>query len=241
VLYKTDQQEIQSNTYRSTVLVIDDDKAVKRLLHIVLNAYGYIVHEAATGHEGILQHVSLEPDLILLDMELPDMTGIEAMKVIREWSKTPILILSVHNRDTEIVEALDGGADDYIVKPFSMNELMARIRLALRHVQPTTNNSIFISNDLRVNLATRTVEIRGQRITLTPTEYELLRVLVNYAGKVVTHQQLWQKIRSDVHEVDSHLIRVHMSNLRRKIELEQTEPQYILTIPGVGYRLDVRE
>jgi two-component system, OmpR family, KDP operon response regulator KdpE len=241
VLYKTTQQETLQNTYQTHILVIDDDKAVKRFLHTVLNAYGYSVHEAATGQEGILHMVTLEPDIILLDIDLPDMTGIEVLKAVREWSKTPILILSVHNRDTEIVEALDAGADDYIAKPFSMSELMARIRLALRHVQPTNSDSIFVSDDLKVNLAARTVEIRGQHISLTPTEYDLLRVLVNHAGKVVTHHQLWQKVRSDVADVDSHLIRVHMSNLRRKLELEQTEPQYILTVPGVGYRLHVAE
>jgi two-component system KDP operon response regulator KdpE len=224
-----------------TVLVIDDEKAIRRFLHTALTAYGYDVYEAATGQEGVFQIVSFQPDLTLLDIDLPDMKGVEITKTIREWSKMPILILSANNQDADKIEALDAGADDYIVKPFSISELMARMRAALRHVPPIVDSStsVFSSGDLSIDLTTRTMKVRDQHISVTPTEYVLLRTLVQYAGKVITHQKLWQAIRSENCEVEPHLIRVHMSNLRRKIERDPTDPQHILAEPGVGYRLRV--
>jgi two-component system KDP operon response regulator KdpE len=238
VIFEREQaQAAQRSAKVITVLVIDDEKAIRRFLHTALTAYGYDVHEAATGQEGVFQIVSLQPDLTLLDIDLPDTNGVEITKTIREWSKMPILILSVNNQDTDKIEALDAGADDYIVKPFSIGELMARMRAALRHVQPIADTSVFSSGELLIDLAARSVKVRDQNVALTPTEYTLLRTLVYHAGKVITHRQLWQEIRSEDCEVEPHLIRVHMSNLRRKLEADPTDPQYILTEPGVGYRL----
>lgn len=230
-------QETQLNDKVATVLVIDDEQSVRRFLHAALSVHGYAVYESATGQDGIFQVVNLQPDLILLDVDLPDMNGIEVTKTIREWCKTPILIVSVHDQDSDKIEALDAGADDYIVKPFSIGELMARMRAALRHVQPITEMTSFSCGDLLVDLTARLVKVKGQVISLTPTEYSLLQFLVTHAGKVITHQQLWHEIQPEEDGVDSHLIRVHMSNLRRKLEADPTNPQYILTEPGIGYRL----
>jgi two-component system KDP operon response regulator KdpE len=239
VISEREQAQVAQSVKAVTVLVIDDEEAIRRFLYTALSAYGYDVYEAATGHEGIFQIVNLQPALTLLDIDLPDTNGVEITKSIREWSKMPILILSAHDQDVDKIEALDAGADDYIVKPFSIGELMARMRAALRHVQPIAGNSTFSSGGLLVDLAARSVKVRDQSVALTPTEYELLRFLVNHAGKVITHQQLWQEIRSEDGKVEPHLIRVHMSNLRRKLEKDPTDPQYILTEPGVGYRLRV--
>jgi two-component system KDP operon response regulator KdpE len=240
VIYEREQaQATQQSAKAVTVLVIDGEKAIRRFLYTALSAYGYDVHEAATGQEGVFQIVSLQPDLTLLDIDLPDTNGVEITKTIREWSKMPILILSAHDQDADKIEALDAGADDYIVKPFSIGELMARMRAALRHVSPIVggSTSVFSGGDLLIDLTARTVKVRDQYISLTPIEYELLRTLVNHAGKVMTHQQLWRAIRSEDGEAEPHLIRVHMSNLRRKLEADPTDPQYVMTEPGVGYRL----
>lgn len=236
------EQRSQHSTHTGRVLVIDDDKAVRRFLHTALTAYGYDVREAASGQEGIFHIVNLQPDLILLDIVLPDISGIEITKTIREWSRMPILVLSANNHDEDKIEALDAGADDYILKPFSMGELLARMRAALRHVSPIgdISTAVFSSDGLFIDFAVRLVKVRGSQISLTPTEYELLRTLVNHAGRVFTHQQLWEAIRNEECEVEPHLLRVHISNLRRKIETDPTDPQYILTEPGVGYRLRVK-
>ncbi len=239
MFYETEQtqQTHQSITHTATVLVIDDEKAVRRYLKTALSIHGYDVQEAATGQDGIYQIVRLQPDVILLDIDLPDINGLEIIRMVREWSKIPILMLSVHNHDTAKIAALDAGADDYIIKPFSIGELMARMRVALRHVQSINSSSVFAIGDLQVDLAARSVKVGNQMVSLTPTEYGLLRFLIKHAGKVITHKQLWQAIRGEDEEVESHLIRVHMSNLRRKLEADPTNPRYIVTESGVGYRL----
>lgn len=224
---------------KTKVLVIDDEHAIRRFLRTSLSAHGYEVHEAATGADGIVQSVTIQPDLIILDLGLPDTTGIEVTRHIREWSQTPILILSVQESDTDKIGALDAGADDYLTKPFSVGELMARLRVALRHKQPIEAEAIFTSGQLKVDLSARVVTLNGEELQLTPTEYDLLRVLVNYAGRVLTHQQLLREVRGVGYQTETHLLRVHMSNLRRKLESDPTNPQYILTEPGVGYRLKV--
>lgn len=221
---------------KQRVLVVDDETAIRRFLRTSLTAHNYEVIEAETGNEGILQAISSHPDVIILDLALPDTNGVEVTSRLREWSNTPILILSVQDQDTDKIAALDAGADDYMTKPFSMGELLARLRVALRHTQPPDNNPIFRVKDLEVDLAARIVRLKNEVIQLTPTEYDLLRVLIRHAGKVITHRQIWQEIRGN-QPVESHTIRVHMSNLRRKIETDITNPQYIMTEPGVGYRL----
>jgi two-component system KDP operon response regulator KdpE len=221
------------------VLIVDDEQAIRRFLRTSLNAHGYTVHEAATGEDAIIKAINVQPDLIILDLGLPGINGIEVTKRLREWSDTPILILSVQDQDSDKIEALDAGADDFLTKPFSVGELAARMRVAMRHAQKTEAEPVFVSGDLKVDLAARLVTLNGEEVQLTPTEYDLLKVLIQYAGRVLTHQQLLREVRGAGYQSESHLLRVHMSNLRHKIEEDPSHPRYILTEPGVGYRLTV--
>ncbi|MCB8945527.1 MAG: response regulator [Ardenticatenaceae bacterium] len=224
---------------KTKVLIIDDEHAIRRFLRTSLTAHGYEVVEAATGEDGIIRAVNEQPDLIILDLGLPGISGIDVTKRLREWSQTPILILSVQDQDTDKIEALDAGADDFLTKPFSVGELTARLRVAMRHVHKEEPEPVFRAGRLRVDLAARVVTCDGEEIQLTPTEYDLLKLLIQHAGRVLTHQQLLREVRGVGYQTETHLLRVHMSNLRRKIELDPTNPQYILTEPGVGYRLAV--
>jgi two-component system KDP operon response regulator KdpE len=221
------------------VLVVDDERAIRRYLHAALNAHGYIIYEAVSGQEALSAAAAEHPDLIILDLGLPDIDGVEVTRQIREWSQVPIIILSVREQERDKVAALDAGADDYLTKPFSTGELMARIRVALRRSTQTSPEPVFKSGELVVNLSRRLVTIKGQEISLTPTEYDLLRVLIQHPGKVLTHRQLLQKVWGNAYETEAHLLRVNMSNLRRKIEPDPTRPRFIITEPGVGYRLRV--
>jgi two-component system KDP operon response regulator KdpE len=186
-----------------------------------------------------LKTVDVQPDLIILDIGLPGIDGIEVTRRLREWTQTPIVILSVQNQDTDKIEALDAGADDYLTKPFSVGELTARLRVAMRHVRREEPELVFVTGELRVDLVARIVTINGEEIQLTPTEYNLLKVMIHYAGRVLTHQQLLKEVRGSGFQAETHLLRVHMSNLRRKIEADPSNPLYILTEPGVGYRLKI--
>jgi two-component system KDP operon response regulator KdpE len=226
---------------KTKVLIVDDEHAIRRFLRTSLNAHGYEVHEAATGEDAILKTINVRPDLIILDLGLPGINGIEVTRRIREWTPIPIVVLSVQNQDTDKIEALDAGADDYLTKPFSVGELTARLRVAMRHVRQEQEEPelIFTSGKLRVDLTARLVTYDGEEVQLTPTEYDLLRVLIHYAGRVLTHQQLLREVRGAGFQTETHLLRVHMSNLRRKIEEDPSNPQYILTEPGVGYRLRI--
>jgi two-component system KDP operon response regulator KdpE len=219
------------------VLVVDDERAIRRYLHAALNAHGYVIYEAVNGQEALSVAAAERPDLIILDLGLPDIDGVEVTRQIREWSQLPIIILSVREQERDKVAALDAGADDYLTKPFSTGELMARIRVALRRATQTSPEPVFSSGELVVNLSRRLVTVRDQEISLTPTEYDILRVLVQHPGKVMTHQQLLQKVWGNAYETEAHLLRVNMSNLRRKIEPDPTRPRFIITEPGVGYRL----
>jgi two-component system KDP operon response regulator KdpE len=227
------------HTQRTKVLIVDDEHAIRRFLRTSLDAHGYEVHEAATGEDAILRVVNIQPDLIILDLGLPGISGIEVTRRLRDWTETPIVILSVMDQDTDKIEALDAGADDFLTKPFSVGELTARLRVAMRHAQKIEPELVFVTGDLRVDLTSRVVTRGGQEVALTPTEYDLLKVLVKYAGRVLTHQQLLREVRGVGYQSESHLLRVHMSNLRRKIEEDPSHPQFILTEPGVGYRLMV--
>ncbi len=230
----------ESTTMQKTkVLIVDDEHAIRRFLRTSLSAHGYDVHEAATGEDAIMQVINLRPDLVILDLGLPGIGGIEVTRRIRQWSQTPIVILSVQNQDTDKIEALDAGADDYLTKPFSVGELTARLRVAMRHMRQEEPELVFVSGKLRVDLTARVVTYDGQEVQLTPTEYDLLRLLIRYAGRVLTHQQLLKEVRGTGFQAETHLLRVHMSNLRRKIEADPSNPQFILTEPGVGYRLKV--
>lgn len=219
------------------VLVVDDERAIRRYLHAALNAQGYTVFEASGGKDALKMTASERPDLIILDLGLPDLDGVEVTRQLREWTGIPIIILSVREQEVDKISALDAGADDYLTKPFNSGELMARIRAALRHTLQGASEPVFEIDNLKVDLTRRLVKLDGLDISLTPTEYDLLRILVQNAGKVITHHQLLRQVWGTAYESEAHLLRVNMSNLRRKIEPDPTRPHYIITEPGVGYRL----
>src|SRR5574341_1987377 len=211
------------------ILVVDDELAIRRFLRTSLGAQGYQIFEAATGEDGVQEIALHRPDLVILDLGLPDMEGIEIVRQLREWTQMPVIILSVRDQDAAKVAALDAGADDYLTKPFSLGELMARIRVALRRAaQVMVDEPVFSTGDLTVDLARRMVKRAGKLVQLTPTEYDLLRVLVTHAGRVVTHRQLLQEVWG-MQEGKPHALRVHISNLRNRLEADPTRPRYILT------------
>lgn len=216
-------------------LVVDDEPAVRRFLRTSLEPRGYHVSEASNGSEAIEKVASSRPDVILLDMGLPDLDGVEVTRILREWCSIPILVLSVRDSESDKVAALDAGADDYLTKPFGLNELLARVRAALRRVQQSPDEPVLVSGSLSIDLSNRDVLRDGQRIVLTPTEYDILKALARKAGKVLTHQQLMREVWGHV-EQDLHTLRVNISNLRKKIEVEPSRPVHLVTEPGVGYR-----
>jgi two-component system KDP operon response regulator KdpE len=218
-------------------LVIDDEPQIRRLLRITLEANGYRVFDAATGEDGLAQAAQRRPDVVLLDLGLPDLEGTEVLKRLREWSRAPVIILSVRDREENKVAALDAGADDYVTKPFNSAELLARLRAALRHVQPQGVDAIFRAGELEVDLSKRTVRKSGDEVKLTPIEYALLRLLVTHAGKVLTHRQLLTEVWGAKAVEQTHYLRVHIAHLREKIEANPTRPELIITESGVGYRL----
>jgi two-component system KDP operon response regulator KdpE len=224
------------NTTR--ILVVDDEQAIRRYLRVSLAAHGYELFEAATGHEAIQQTRISHPDVIILDLGLPDLDGVDVTRSLREWTETPIVILSVRDQEIDKVAALDAGADDYLTKPFGTGELLARIRVALRRSSRTENTSAFVAGDLKVDIGTRNVRVRDEFVQLTPTEFEPLRVLVRYPDRVLTHRQIIREVWGGAsYEDEMHLLRVNISNLRRKLEADATRPQHIVTEPGVGYRM----
>lgn len=217
-------------------MVVDDEVAIQRFLRVALNGQGFVVSEAATGQDA-LQALMLErPDLMILDLGLPDMDGVEVTRRLREWSQVPVIILSVREQEVDKIAALDAGADDYLTKPFGMGELLARIRTVLRRQTAGTSEPVFTLGGLTVDLANRLVTVDGQEIQFTPTEYDILRALVIYAGKVLTNRQLLRQVWGEGYD-DLHILRVNISNLRHKLEPDPSRPTYIHTEPGVGYRL----
>jgi two-component system KDP operon response regulator KdpE len=219
------------------VLVVDDEHAIRRFLRASLVAHGYTVFETTTGEEALAAMVSARPDIVILDLGLPDMDGVEVMARVREWSAVPIVILSVHGDEPTKIRALDAGADDYLTKPFVIGELLARLRAALRRRAAPPGGARLTAGDLAVDISRHLVTLAGQPVQLTPTEYDLLRVLMTHAGKVLTHGQLLREVWGGASESEAHLLRVNISNLRRKIEPEPARPQFILNEPGVGYRV----
>jgi len=221
------------------VLVVDDEQAIRRFLRTSLTANGYTVFEAANGEQALLAVVNDRPDLLILDLGLPDLEGVEITTRLREWTQLPIIILSVRGQEADKIAALDAGADDYLTKPFGVGELLARMRVALRRAAHPEIEAVFTTQELLVDLARRRVRLGQHEVQLTPTEYDLLRVLVTHAGKVLTHSQLLRQVWGRGYEAETHLVRVNISNLRRKLEPDPARPQYIITEPGVGYRLRV--
>jgi two-component system KDP operon response regulator KdpE len=218
------------------ILVVDDERSIRRYLRTSLTAKGHEILEATSGEEALALASAERPDLIILDLGLPDVDGVEVTRRLRDWTQTPIIILSVRDREEDKVGALDAGADDYLTKPFGLSELMARIRVAMRHNVQTDPDPVFKSGALRVDQVRREVTLDNQRVALTPTEYDLLRALVQNVGRVLTHNQLLRQVWGAAYEEEAHLLRVNVSNLRRKIELNPDRPAFILTEPGVGYR-----
>jgi two-component system, OmpR family, KDP operon response regulator KdpE len=219
------------------ILVIDDERPIRRLLKTALTAHGYVISEASTGQEGLTAIASDHPDLIILDLGLPDFDGVEVTSRVREWTNVPIIILSVRENETDKIKALDMGADDYLTKPFGIGELVARIRVCLRRSIHPNTEPIFQFGAIKVDFVSRLVTLDNVEVLLTPTEYELFRILIQNAGRVITHRQLLRQVWGAGYETETHILRVNISNLRRKIEPDPGQPRYILTEPGVGYRL----
>lgn len=219
------------------ILIVDDERQIRRLLKVALTGHGYEVLEAAGGQEGLQLAVAQRPDLIILDLGLPDTDGLEVLRQLREWSAVPVIILSVREQESDKIAALDSGADDYVTKPFGMGELLARIRVALRHRAGIENEPILKFDELVIDLARRRVTVKGEEVRLTPTEYELLKNLSLHAGKVLTHRHLLRVVWGPGSESDTHYLRVYIGQLRRKIESDPSRPRHIITEPGVGYRL----
>jgi len=219
------------------VLIVDDEKAIQRFLRNALSGGEFSLFEAETGQEALAATVAIRPDLIILDLGLPDMDGIEVLRRLREWSQTPVIILSVREREGDKIAALDAGADDYVTKPFGIGELLARMRAALRRSTQETPEPVYKIEELEVDLPRRRVIVGGKEIQLTPTEYDVLKLLVTHAGKVLTHRHILNQIWGPTYLEQPHILRVTVSNLRHKLEPEPDRPRYILTEPGVGYRL----
>ena len=221
------------------VLVVDDENAIRRYLHTALTAQGFAVYEAINGQETLNAVVENRPDVIILDLGLPDFDGIEVTRRLREWSNTPIIILSVREAEQDKIAALDAGADDYLTKPFGTGELMARMRVVMRRLAVKSDEPILQVDALKMDLSRRIVTVNENQISLTPTEYEILRMLLQNAGKVITHRQLLRQVWGTAYDSEMHMLRVNISNLRHKIEPDPTRPHYLLTEPGVGYRIRV--
>lgn len=226
---------------KPTVLVIDDEQQIRRLLRVCLEANGYKVAEAATGQEGITRAAQYPPDVVILDLGLPDLDGVTVLKRLREWSQVPVVVLSVREREEEKIAALDQGADDYVTKPFGTGELLARLRAAQRRATPEPEITVFRSDQLEVDLSARVVRLKGNEVKLTATEYSLLRLFVQHAGKVLTHRQILREVWGPNYEEQTHYLRVYMAHLREKLESEPSQPTLLVTEPGVGYRLIEKE
>jgi two-component system, OmpR family, KDP operon response regulator KdpE len=221
------------------LLLIEDEPEIRRFLRVSLANHGYRLVEAGTGKEGVRHAADQQPDVIILDLGLPDIDGMEVIRDVRQWSQVPIIILSARGQEHEKVDALDAGADDYLTKPFSVGELLARLRVAIRHSCPgsSAGDAIFELGALRVDMGRRQVFLDQQEVHLTPIEYRLLTTLIKYAGKVVTHRQLLKEVWGPDSVMETHYLRVYMAQLRRKIEADAAQPRFLLTEPGIGYRL----
>lgn len=238
----TDDRSETARAANAQVLIVEDEPQMRKFVRIALTARGYRVIEAATAKEGIQQATAYTPDIVLLDLGLPDMDGIEVVRSIREWSQIPILVISARGQEDSKVEALDSGADDYLTKPFGASELLARIRVALRHAamtRETASNIVKIGEDITIDLVRRLVVRKGEEIHLTPIEYKLLATLVKHAGMVLTHRHLLEQVWGPGNSERVEYLRVYMTQLRHKLEDEPAQPRFLRTELGVGYRLKI--
>lgn len=225
------------------ILLIEDDTQIRRFLRTTLTNSGYRLLEATSGQEGMRLVSTQHPDLIILDLGLPDVDGLDVTEQLRQWTSTPIIVLSARDKEGDKVQALDRGADDYLTKPFGTEELLARLRVSLRHRQQTlyVETPVFSFANVRIDLEHRQVYVAEAEVHLTPIEYKLLTILVRYAGKVVTQKQLLKEIWGPTYEKETHYLRIYMGQLRHKLEADPAQPRWLLTEPGVGYRLKVDE
>ncbi len=226
----------------ATIIVVEDEAQIRRFLRTTLASEGYQVVEAQTGKQGLSDAAMHKPDLVILDLGLPDMDGVEVIRGIRSWSSVPIIILSARSQEGDKISALDAGANDYLAKPFGVGELLARMRVALRQAASSANGNeegVFTVGDLCVDMLHRKVTVNGAEVHLTPIEYRLLTVLVKHAGKVLTHQLLLKEVWGPNYVERAHYLRIYMGNLRHKLEADTARPRYLLTEVGVGYRLAV--
>ncbi len=228
-------------TSKPVILVIDDEPQMRRLLQLTLETNGFSVHTASTGSEGVVRAASDRPELVILDLGLPDMDGSEVLKKIREWSTVPVLVLSVRSAEDDIVGCLDAGADDYLVKPFRTGELLARVRAALRHRLTLEEKVVFVSHGLSVDLSSRVVRKGDDIVKLTATEYAVLALFVKNAGRVLTHRFVLEQVWGPTHAEETQYTRVYVGQLRKKIEDDPSDPKLLLTESGIGYRLAVDE
>jgi len=220
------------------ILIIEDEQPIRRFLRASLAAEGYRLAEAESGEQGVRLAAQQPPDLVILDLGLPDREGQQVLRSLREWLTAPVIVLSARDQEAQKVLALDGGADDYVTKPFGIAELLARMRTALRHASRSNEASpSFTVGDLKVDLASRHVSVGDKEVHLTPLEYNLLATLIKHSGKVLTHRFLLKEVWGPGHAEETHYLRVYMASLRRKLEADPAQPSYLLTEPGVGYRL----
>jgi two-component system KDP operon response regulator KdpE len=222
------------------VVLIEDEPQIRRFLRAALTGHGYRLFEAGSGEDGLIEAATRQPDLVILDLGLPDLDGLGVLARLREWTSVPVIVLSARGQERDKIAALDGGADDYVSKPFSVGELLARMRAALRRRDQLGEGAVattFVVGDLSVDLARRHVLVGDREIHLTPIEYKLLTTLIRHAGKVLTHRQLLKEVWGPAHTEDSQNLRFYVAQLRRKLEAVPARPRYLLTEPGVGYRL----
>lgn len=219
------------------ILIVDDESQIRRFLRVALTGHGYVVKEVGTGKEGLDAVATFSPDVVVLDLGLPDVDGLEVVRQLREWSKVPVIILSVKEQETDKIAALDSGADDYVTKPFGMGELLARIRAAMRHITGADEQPVLQFDDWTIDLVHRRIMVEDNEIKLTLTEYEIVRNLAINAGKVVTHRALLRAVWGPTYENEVQYLRVYIGQIRRKLERDPSRPKHIITEPGVGYRL----
>ncbi|MCI0548396.1 MAG: response regulator [Candidatus Rokubacteria bacterium] len=222
------------------IVLIEDEPQIRRFLRATLASQGYRLFEAGTGEDGLIEAATRQPDVIILDLGLPGIDGLEVIRRLREWTAIPVIVLSARGQERDKIAALDAGADDYVAKPFAAGELLARIRVALRHAAGAGRDggeAVFAVGDLRVDLGRRQVFVASKETRLTPIEYRLLATLIRHAGRVLTHRQLLREVWGPHSVEHNHYVRVYMAQLRRKLEADPARPQYLLTEPGVGYRL----
>jgi two-component system KDP operon response regulator KdpE len=228
---------------RPVVVIIEDEPQIRRFLRTSLDANEFTVHESETGKQGLVECATRRPEVVILDLGLPDMDGVEVIRQLREWSSVPVIVLSARSQETDKIAALEAGADDYVVKPFGVGELIARVRVALRHSASVGEEpqSVFRAGEIEVDLVNRRVRRAGADVHLTPTEYRLLVVMVKHPGKVLTQRFLLKEVWGPGYVKSAHYLRIYMANLRKKLEADPAQPRHLLTETGVGYRFDAGE